>query len=145
MRIGELAARAGVSTRALRYAHEEQDLLTSTRTSGGQRLYGDTDVDRVRLIQQLYAAGLRSGTVCEILRLNMGTGEDGPDPVALLSAERARIDRQITDLLEVRARLDQSLAGDPACRYSPVPHRLTGAAPQPQRPSRPTKSPPLPR
>ncbi|WP_419249364.1 MerR family transcriptional regulator [Streptomyces canus] len=118
MRIGELAARAGVSTRALRY-YEEQDLLTSTRTSGGQRLYGDTDVDRVRLIQQLYAAGLRSGTVCEILRLYMGTGEDGPDPVALLSAERARIDRQISDLLEVRARLDQILAGDPACRYSP--------------------------
>ncbi|MER5434166.1 MerR family transcriptional regulator [Streptomyces sp. NPDC002588] len=118
MRIGELAARAGVSTRALRY-YEEQDLLTSTRTSGGQRLYGDSDVDRVRLIQQLYAAGLRSGTVRDVLRLYMGKDEGGADPAALLSAERARIDRQIADLLAVRARLDQIMAGDPTCRYAP--------------------------
>ena len=36
MRIGEVAERAGVSTRALRY-YEEQGLLESDRTSSGQR------------------------------------------------------------------------------------------------------------
>ena len=38
MRIGELAARSGVSVRALRY-YEEQDLLISTRSASGQRHY----------------------------------------------------------------------------------------------------------
>lgn len=36
MRIGEVAAKAGVSVRALRY-YEEQDLLDASRSSGGQR------------------------------------------------------------------------------------------------------------
>lgn len=38
MRIGELAAKAGVSVRALRY-YEEQNLLASERSPGGQRHY----------------------------------------------------------------------------------------------------------
>ncbi len=50
MRIGELAAKAGVSVRALRY-YEEQGLLAATRTSSGQRTYPDTAVDRVLLVQ----------------------------------------------------------------------------------------------
>jgi len=45
MRIGELAARAGVSVRALRY-YEEQNLLASVRSPSGQRQYPDSAVDR---------------------------------------------------------------------------------------------------
>lgn len=66
MRIGELATKAGVSVRALRY-YEEQQLLTSERSASGQRHYVDSAVDRVRLIQQLYAAGLPSRTIVELL------------------------------------------------------------------------------
>lgn len=51
MRIGEVAERAGVSTRALRY-YEEQGLLESDRTSSGQRSYAEAAVERVQLIQQ---------------------------------------------------------------------------------------------
>ncbi|MFI5897699.1 MerR family DNA-binding transcriptional regulator [Actinoplanes sp. NPDC051513] len=40
MRIGDLSAATGASTRSLRY-YEEQGLLTSTRTPGGQRVYPD--------------------------------------------------------------------------------------------------------
>ena len=56
MRIGELAARAGVSTRALRY-YEQQGLLSSTRSAAGQRHYGDNEADRVAYIQALYRGG----------------------------------------------------------------------------------------
>jgi len=58
MRIGEIAHRAGVSTRALRY-YEEQGLLSSERTHGGQRTYPESAVERVRLIQQFFTAGSR--------------------------------------------------------------------------------------
>ena len=47
MRIGELATKAGVSVRALRY-YEEQGLLASIRSPRGQRLYADEAADRVR-------------------------------------------------------------------------------------------------
>ena len=67
MRIGDLAARAGVSVRSLRY-YEEQGLLTSTRSAGGQRHYTESDVERVAFVQRLYAAGLSSRTLIDMPR-----------------------------------------------------------------------------
>ncbi|MFH8613716.1 MerR family transcriptional regulator [Streptomyces sp. NPDC017979] len=114
MRIGEVAAQAGVSVRALRY-YEEHGLLQSSRTPGGQRHYPAAAVPRVRLIQQLYAAGLPSRVVREVVLPCVDTGEASPDLQDRLSVERARIDQHITDLLAVRDRLDAVIAisGDP--------------------------------
>lgn len=66
MRIGELAAQAGVSVRSLRY-YEQQGLLTSTRSSSGQRHYTDGEIERVAFIQRLFDAGLSSRTIAELL------------------------------------------------------------------------------
>src|SRR5690606_30779200 len=66
MRIGELAGRAGVSVRALRY-YEEQGLLRPERTSAGQRVYPESAVERVRFFQDMYAAGLSSRHLAELL------------------------------------------------------------------------------
>ncbi|GAA0980097.1 MerR family transcriptional regulator [Acrocarpospora macrocephala] len=108
MRIGEVAAQAGVSVRALRY-YEEQHLLDATRSSGGQRQYPDTAVERVKLIQQLYAAGLPSRTIREVLPC-VASGEVTPALLKRLAAERARIDQQVRELLSVRDRLDDVIA-----------------------------------
>ncbi|MDQ1040177.1 MerR family redox-sensitive transcriptional activator SoxR [Streptomyces sp. V3I8] len=108
MRIGEVAAKAGVSVRALRY-YEEQDLLHADRGSGGQRQYPDSAVAHVRLIQQLYAAGLPSRTVREVLPC-VKSGEATSALLELLAAECDRVDRQITDLLSVRNRLEGVIA-----------------------------------
>lgn len=59
MRIGELALRAGVSERSLRY-YEQQGLLTAERANGGHRQFPDSAVARVIRIQELFAAGLHS-------------------------------------------------------------------------------------
>ncbi|MCF3131145.1 MerR family transcriptional regulator [Streptomyces olivochromogenes] len=104
MRIGELAAKTGVSVRALRY-YEEQHLLGSERSTSGQRHYADNAVDRVLLIQQLYAAGLSSRSIVELLPCVV-TGEVTPELLERLSAERDRIDRQIHMLTDTRDRLD---------------------------------------
>jgi DNA-binding transcriptional MerR regulator len=104
MRIGELATRAGVSVRALRY-YEQQNLLTSERSPSGQRHYSENAVDRVRLIQQLYAAGLSSKVILELLP-RVVNGRATPELLAGLSAERERLDEQIGDLLSARALLD---------------------------------------
>ena len=104
MRIGEVAAKAGVSVRALRY-YEEQSLLAAQRSLSGQRQYADDAVERVQLIQQLYAAGLSSKTILELLPC-VHTGIATPATLGRLTVERDRIDAQIRDLTSTRDRLD---------------------------------------
>ena len=110
MRIGELARRTGVSERSLRY-YEQQGLLTADRTPGGHRDYPDQAVDRVIRIQELYAAGLHSSRIAQLLPCMRDT-DGGPSEIATaqlvadLSTERDRIDRTINDLLRSRALLD---------------------------------------
>ncbi|OLF10858.1 MerR family transcriptional regulator [Actinophytocola xanthii] len=104
MRIGDVAAAAGVSTRALRY-YEEQGLLTSERSPSGQRHYGDDAVRRVRWIQALYAAGLNSKAITGLLPC-VHTGVATDEMITHLAAERDRIDAQIRDLTTTRERLD---------------------------------------
>ncbi|MBK3579862.1 MerR family transcriptional regulator [Streptomyces sp. MBT65] len=99
-RIGELASRVGVSVRAPR-SYEEQDLLASARSTGGQRQYPDSAVDRVQLIQQLYSAGLPSRATLELLPC-VGTGDVTPVLLDRLSAERDRIDAQVSTLVKTR-------------------------------------------
>lgn len=108
MRIGELAARTGVSVRALRY-YEEQQLLDSVRSPGGQRQYPEAAVGRVELIQQLYAAGLSSKTIRTLLPC-VSTGLVTPALLDRLTGERDRIDRQIAGLVHTRDRLDTIIA-----------------------------------
>ena len=104
MRIGEVATRSGVSTRALRY-YEEQQLLVSERSAGGQRQYADGAVERVQLIQQLYAAGLGSRAIVDLLPC-VHTGIATPQMITRLTAERDRIDQQLQELTSTRDRLD---------------------------------------
>jgi DNA-binding transcriptional MerR regulator len=108
MRIGELADRTGVSVRALRY-YEEQHLLASTRSVSGQRQYPDGAVDRVRLIRELYAAGLSSKTIVGILPCVV-TGEVTPELLDRLTTELHRIDARIGDLTLTRDRLNAIIA-----------------------------------
>ncbi|GAA2787137.1 MerR family transcriptional regulator [Streptomyces showdoensis] len=111
MRIGELARRAGVSERSLRY-YEQQGLLRSERTPGGHRAYGEWAVDRVIRVQALYAAGLSSKKIAVLLPC-MRDADGGPtehttgELVDELIVERDRIDRMILDLVRSRDVLDE--------------------------------------
>ncbi|MBZ9749236.1 MerR family transcriptional regulator [Deinococcus sp. HMF7604] len=110
MRIGDLAQQSGVSVRSLRY-YEEQGLLYSSRSDSGQRLYAGSAVARVRLIQQLYAAGLSSRTLKELLPcLEAPVETYTPLLLGRLHAERDRISTQIAALTETRDRLDAVMA-----------------------------------
>nr|WP_206313962.1 MerR family transcriptional regulator [Streptomyces coryli] len=106
-----MARRSGVSERSLRY-YEKQGLLTAERTPGGHREYGDWAVDRVIRIQTLYAAGLNSKKIALLLPC-LKDGDGAPSEAATprlvreLTAERARIDRTITELLRSREVLDE--------------------------------------
>ncbi|MFI5493373.1 MerR family transcriptional regulator [Actinoplanes sp. NPDC051859] len=108
MRIGELATKAGVSVRALRY-YEEQGLLAATRSTSGQRHYPEVAAERVRLLQVLYSAGLSSKTIAELLPC-VDAKVSTPETRARLAAERDRIDAQIAELVRARDKLDAVIA-----------------------------------
>jgi len=120
MRIGDLAQQAGVSTRALRY-YEEQGLLTSERSHSGQRTYSGSAVERVRLIQQFFTAGLSSRMMLQVLPC-VDTGQATPEVFELLEAERARITAAMAELAAARDALDRmiQIAHDPTPEHCPA-------------------------
>ncbi|WP_229071126.1 MerR family transcriptional regulator [Actinoplanes sp. DH11] len=113
MRIGDLAAATGASARSLRY-YEEQGLLTSERSAGGQRGYPAGAVERVRLIRSLLAAGLTSATIREVLPCVADASIRTPWLAARLAEELERVQVQITELNRTRdvlAGLVESFSG----------------------------------
>ncbi|MGY4907773.1 MerR family transcriptional regulator [Streptomyces sp. 900116325] len=125
MRIGELASRTAVSERSLRY-YEEQGLLTADRTTGGHRTYPESAVDRVIRIQELFAAGLCSAKIEQLLPClrdeDGGPGASAtPWLTAELVAERARIDRSVNELLRARDVLDEVIASATGCQPAVSP------------------------
>ena len=117
MRIGELSRRTGASERSLRY-YEEQGLLTPQRRPSGYRVYQESDVDTVRHIRTLLAAGLGTAIIAEALPCMVDTGgglaPGCPELVDGLNKERARITAAIEELTTARSLLDDVITATPA-------------------------------
>ena len=118
LRIGELAARAGVSTRTVDF-YTGLGLLTPVRRSGGNfRLYRHGDVQRIAAVRHLESQGIRLDDIAHVLVGEEGDHADcadrfqGPcpaDPVALAG--------YLTALdVQVRALRDLAQAADPQTR-----------------------------
>ncbi len=101
MRIGDLAAATGASARSLRY-YEQQGLLVSERSPGGQRRYPESAVERVRLIRSLLGAGLSSTTIHEVMPCIAEEAIRTPWLAERLRTELNRVEEQIGCLNRTR-------------------------------------------
>jgi len=107
--ISELAARTGVSARALRH-YEHRGLLAAQRDINGYRVYAEPDVPRVLQIKAMINAGLATSTIRRYIDCAR-TGEHGttlemcPDLRAEIDAISARIDQQQAQLSDTKQRL----------------------------------------
>ena len=109
MRIGELAERAGVSVRSLRY-YEEQGLLVSMRSASGQRHYAELAVERVLFVQRLYAAGLSSRTIADLLPcVDAPSAEHSVAAIERMEQEREKLSAHIAELVQTREALEAVL------------------------------------
>lgn len=117
MRIGEMVRRTGVSERLLRY-YEEQSLLHPDRLPSGYRVYNEIDIDTVRRIRSLLAAGLSTTIIARILPCVCIDGSTltpmCSDTIAELWRERERITHAINELHASRSMLDTVIAAAPA-------------------------------
>ncbi len=124
-----------MSGRALRH-YEEQNLPASVCSPGGQRQYPDSAVDRVQLLQQLYAAGLSGGTITEPLPCV----EPGDVPAELLNrlpAQRDRIDAQVSTLAQTATGRRHHHHGYQSHEHGPALPPLSSAPPRGVRQRRP--------
>lgn len=117
MFIGELSRRAGISTRGLRY-YEEQGLLHPRRRSSGYREFDEADVDNVRRIRVLLAAGLSTDLIREVLPCMADEGAilapTCEEMAQDLRRERERMGRSIEELKAAHAMLEAIIhAGEP--------------------------------
>ena len=109
--IGDLAQRSGVATSALRF-YEEQGLISSERTAGGQRRFARSTLRRVALIRAAQRVGLPLSEVAEALStLPHDRTPTKRDWQRLSARWQARLDAQIAAMQALR----DDLAGCIGC------------------------------
>src|SRR5258708_34732230 len=105
-RIGEVAARAGVTVDTLRYYERLGVLPLARRTAGGLRQYGDDVLRHVRFIQQAQTLGLTLKDVRQLLsdqgRGGRDRGRKGHD---LLELRPKEVDAKLAELRAFRRTL----------------------------------------
>ncbi|MDT0268245.1 MerR family transcriptional regulator [Streptomyces sp. DSM 44915] len=139
MRIGELAALAGTSPRALRH-YESLGLLTARRDHRGYRTYDEADLRLLRQIRTLQDFGFgleETRPFVECLRAGNPSGDVCPASLATYRAKLAELDAVIGELSAVREtvrrRLGQAeaaVATEPGCAFSPPAARAGPAEPR---------------
>ena len=100
--IGEVAARSGFSTSALRF-YEREGLLVAARTSGGQRRYPRSVLRRLAFVRAASNVGLSLDEVrAALATLPAGRTPSKADWRRLSESWRARLDDQIRALEDLR-------------------------------------------
>ncbi|WP_182908327.1 MerR family transcriptional regulator [Microbispora sp. H13382] len=127
MRIGDAAAAAGTTPRALRLYEQRGVLPPPRRTRTGQREYGPREVARIRLVRQLLALGLTIEDVARCAdRLDLLEGDTLPPygspgcsgGSGVVQHRIAALDAEIARLTDLRDRLASAVAERPGTDQS---------------------------
>jgi len=129
MRIRELAASAGITTRTLRY-YEARGLLPAGRSANGYRVYDERHVRLVGEIRSLQAIGFSLADVrpfIECLLAGHESGDECPASVDVYRRKLAYLDRHIEELRGIREQLASRLEHlpdppPPACELATATH-----------------------
>ena len=107
LRIGEVAARAGVSIDTVRYYEKIRLLARAPRTNGGFRLFTDEAVSRIRFIRHAQEIGL---SLDEIKDLLTGGGANECRRMSeLLRSKLRELDERIEAMQKFRHTLRRQL------------------------------------
>src|SRR4051812_33133588 len=105
MRVGEVAARAGVNVETLRYYERRGLLPEPDRMPSGHRLYDEETVRFLRAIKEAQAVGFTLTEIAEYLRAaRRGTAPSGELRVRM-AAKLDEIDGRIAGLRRMRDEL----------------------------------------
>ncbi|MGW7271596.1 MerR family transcriptional regulator [Streptomyces sp. NPDC054864] len=130
MRIGELAERAGTTTRTLRY-YESRGLLPARRSGNGYRTYDEDDVRLLEQIRTLQDFGFdleETRPFVECLRSGHPEGDSCPASLDVYRRKIGELDALISELSAVREQVSAQLVrAEAAVPGGPDPQcELTG-------------------
>lgn len=113
MLIGELADRAEVNPKTIRYYEDIGVLPPPERTAAGYRRYDTDDLERLRFVHRAKQLDLRLEEIAEILALR-DRGQAPCGYVREVAEQRlTEVERRITELHRIRDELRALLDRDP--------------------------------
>lgn len=110
MKIGELAKQAGITVQAIRFYETEGLLPAAPRTASGYRSYRDSDLHRLRLIQQAKHLGFALEEIKRVLRLREQGSCPCTEVIATLERHLQETEAQIHSLQRFRRELRSTLS-----------------------------------
>ena len=121
MRIGEIADRAGVPAKTIRFWEDQRLLPPPGRTLAGYRDYDPAVLDRLAFIRHAQAAGLTLDAIRQVLEIRDGGQPPCVHVTDLIARRLAEVDARLAELTRTRDQLvvlaARAAAQDPAdCR-----------------------------
>lgn len=134
MNIGDVARRAGLPTKTVRY-YDEIGLVTPGRDDNGYRAYSERDLHKLAFLGRARSLGFSIEDCRKLLALYEDRGRSSADVRAVATHHLAEIETRLTELTAMRdtlAHLVECCAGDarPDCPIlSDLAEMPAGAAP----------------
>jgi DNA-binding transcriptional MerR regulator len=122
MRVGEVAARAGVNVETLRYYERRALLPAPDRDPSGHRRYDEETVRFLRAIKEAQAVGFTLGEIGEYVR---GARRSGSPSEALRVRMAAKID-EVDSRIAALQRMREELARVVGCACDSLDHCTCG-------------------
>jgi DNA-binding transcriptional MerR regulator len=121
MRIGDVAGRAGVPAKTIRFWEDQQLLPPPARTSAGYRDYDPAILERLAFIRHAQAAGLTLEHIRQVLDISDGGQPPCIHVTGLIARRLAEVEARLGELARTRDQLaalaERAKAQDPAdCR-----------------------------
>ncbi len=118
MKIGEIAARAGIPAKTIRFWEDQQLLPPPARTPAGYREYDPAILKRLAFIRQCQAAGLTLEQIRQVLGIRDGGQPPCVHVTGLITRRLAEVEARLADLARTRDQLTalaaRAAAQDPA-------------------------------
>ena len=121
MRIGEIAGRAGVPAKTIRFWEEQGMLPAPARTAAGYRDYGPAILERLAFIRHAQAAGLTLEQIRQVLGIRDGGQPPCEHVTGLIARRLGEVEARLAELARARDQLaalaERAAAQDPVdCR-----------------------------
>jgi MerR family Zn(II)-responsive transcriptional regulator of zntA len=105
MRIGEVAGRAGVPAKTIRFWEGQRLLPPPGRTPAGYRVYGPAVLERLAFIRHSRAAGLTLEHIRQVLDIRDGGRPPCVHVTALIARRLGEVEARLAELTRARAQL----------------------------------------
>jgi DNA-binding transcriptional MerR regulator len=116
--IGTLAKRTGTKVQTVRYYEQIGLLPEPGRTEGGQRRYGNSDLDRLAFIRHARQLGFTLEAIRELLDLSDNPGRSCADVDRIAHRQLKEVEVRIARLEALRKELKRML-GECSCGTMP--------------------------